>query len=322
MSEEAPDILTEAMIDAIMLAAPDSWLEIRVEYRELAQLSEIIGTAYVEDVGIQYIKDFPTQALEAFHALRESLSRQGNGAWYTAYLSITANGMYVCRYDYDNEPTWESPVPPGIYAQDLAHFPREEYVRPAWLRVKLGEINEPAAEQLPPERFLEETREITGKLYNDIATGLSLVAPPDWRELRSIFVQAGRMSETESIAFLDNGSRVSFGDTPAKVYRAFKDLRRLLFEWGQGAWYTAYATLSEGGNLHVEYDYDEEPEWSTSVVPATYAEDVALFPRPEDRQPDWLRERVAEAVAAGQARRQGGVVTMVDDGPGNQHPAE
>ena len=58
-------------------------------------------------------------------------------------------------------------------------------------------------------------------------------------------------------------------------------------------WYTAHVTIMSDGDVDLAFDYDREPEWSTRVVPATYLEDLEVFPRTEDNLPVWLRGMAA-----------------------------
>lgn len=130
------------------------------------------------------------------------------------------------------------------------------------------------------------------QIYQRIGGALVSVAPPGWTEIQAVYLEASTTSQFQSSAVLPDGEKVWLRGVPHDVDYAFEELRKLLYQEGKGAWYTAHATVTSEGRISFDFDYDNEPAWATPVVPQTYVEDLALFPRDPDQQPQWLREQV------------------------------
>ncbi len=55
--------------------------------------------------------------------------------------------------------------------------------------------------------------------------------------------------------------------------------------------------MTPEGGATAEYNYDSEPEWDVPIDPIAYVTDQEKFPRHEEHQPDWLKQRLAEGRA-------------------------
>ncbi|MGO2660662.1 hypothetical protein [Mycetocola reblochoni] len=84
--------------------------------------------------------------------------------------------------------------------------------------------------------------------------------------------------------------------TPARA------LRELMFEPGKGTWFSAVVTVTAEGRASVSYNYDDEPQLSVPFDPVAYKIDFEKFPRDEAHTPEWLRQRLAEAVELNKKR--------------------
>jgi hypothetical protein len=71
-----------------------------------------------------------------FKAIRELMYKQSpnNGAWYTAYFTMTKNHQLNASFDYDHKPNFKYEPDTEKFIDDLAVFPREERLIPAWLK--------------------------------------------------------------------------------------------------------------------------------------------------------------------------------------------
>ncbi len=137
-------------------------------------------------------------------------------------------------------------------------------------------------------------------LYKRIGEALVTVAPSGWRELHTVFRQAGRTAEDQSYALMQDGSKVWLRGVPKESPKAFRALRQLFYQQGKGAWFTAYCTVHADGRLEFDFDYEEEPEWNLDIVPASFIEDLEMFPRDEAQQPEWLRDKVRQGRGSGE----------------------
>jgi len=86
---------------------------------------------------------------------------------------------------------------------------------------------------------------------------------------------------------------------PDSILALTDELRRVMYEPGKGAWFSARWTIAcEGGETpttNVAFNYDDEPVWRWPAHPGLYAIDLETFPRDEERVPGWLREKVKGA---------------------------
>ena len=98
-------------------------------YRATAPYAELDATVD----GVQ-LEQLPEALENSFVTLRQQMYQPGKGAWLTATITVTADGHFATDFDYDHEPAWSIPVDAGIYAADLAEFPREPQYVPDWLR--------------------------------------------------------------------------------------------------------------------------------------------------------------------------------------------
>lgn len=131
-------------------------------------------------------------------------------------------------------------------------------------------------------------------LYRSIADALVAGAPGNWVTVRAMYLVAGKLSEFEGGARTADGQDVWL-DLPETVATSFEALRRLFYQQGKGAWYTATFLLQRDGTMSLDLDYDPESAWDIPAMPETYVEDLEMFPRDEAAQPQWLRDKVRGA---------------------------
>ena len=134
-----------------------------------------------------------------------------------------------------------------------------------------------------------------GDLYARIGRALMDAAPAGWAELRGIYARAGKTAEWRASSLMQDGTEVDLDGVSWDFGKALKALREQLYQQGKGAWYTARVVITPDRRLSVDLDYDNEPQWRFDVVPGTYVEDLAMFPRDEATLPEWLKSKLRQA---------------------------
>ncbi|MBF4636302.1 hypothetical protein ITJ38_17975 [Agreia pratensis] len=89
---------------------------------------------------------------------------------------------------------------------------------------------------------------------------------------------------------------------PRELGQALGGLRAACYREGSGTWFSVRFVVTATGAATAEYNYDEEPEWDAPVDSVAYVADQEKFPRDVDKQPEWLKQKLAEGRAALAAR--------------------
>ncbi|MGO2665257.1 hypothetical protein [Mycetocola reblochoni] len=102
----------------------------------------------------------------------------------------------------------------------------------------------------------------------------------------------------------DSAGRFFSAEVPSSADSAARALRELMFEPGKGTWFSAVVTVTAEGRASVSYNYDDEPEGpgGQGFDPVAYKIEFEKFPRDEAHTPEWLRQRLAEAVELNKKR--------------------
>ena len=82
-----------------------------------------------------------------------------------------------------------------------------------------------------------------------------------------------------------------------ELSKAMKRLREASYREGSGTWFGVRVTVTASGSVTAACNYDDEPPWFAPVDPVVYVRDQEKFPRDEDKQPEWLKQRLAEGLA-------------------------
>ncbi len=78
-------------------------------------------------------------------------------------------------------------------------------------------------------------------------------------------------------------------------------MRKVMYRAGSGTWFSVEMTVTAEGSMSAKFNYDDEPDLGTTLDPVSYVYDAKAFPRYEEHQPEWLKQRLVE----GQARTSG-----------------
>jgi hypothetical protein len=126
-----------------------------------------------------------------------------------------------------------------------------------------------------------------------LGKALHAVIPRDHdRVIARISVVGGVTAGTIELHAAD-GSSTSLSSGRG-VFRAARDLRRVMSKPEAGTWFTGVFTVTAGGKLNARYDYDHEPELGSFAAEA-YRADFDEFPRTPKNTPDWLAAILAGA---------------------------
>ncbi|WP_152970179.1 hypothetical protein [Frigoribacterium sp. RIT-PI-h] len=126
-----------------------------------------------------------------------------------------------------------------------------------------------------------------------LGKALHAVIPRDHdRVVARISVVGGVTAGTIELHAADGSS--TFLSSGRGVFRAARDLRRVMNEPEAGTWFTGVFTVTARGKLSARYDYDHEPELGSFAAEA-YRADFDEFPRTPKNTPDWLAALLAGA---------------------------
>ncbi|GIG29852.1 hypothetical protein [Cellulomonas marina] len=129
-----------------MAAASPGWERIDLEFLTAGKVTEM--RAYETRAGEAQRTRFPRAALAAMDRPRAEMARPGSGTWFTARLSVAADGGVTHDFLDDDEPSWSrAVVVPENYRIDLERFPRDATHTPAWLRDRLAEADGRATDE-------------------------------------------------------------------------------------------------------------------------------------------------------------------------------
>ncbi|WP_330183397.1 hypothetical protein OHB26_06945 [Nocardia sp. NBC_01503] len=120
--------------------------------------------------------------------------------------------------------------------------------------------------------------------------------PAGWHRIRFEFRGTVQIdgARLESIAADGSATRHS---VPKVAMREFDKLRAAMYQPDTGAWFTARYSIERTGDYTIEFDYDNEPDFTPQLTAGAYALDFQHYPRDEQHTPEWLRDRLREAQA-------------------------
>lgn len=89
----------------------------------------------------------PRAVSKLLKELRKVMYTPGSGTWLSLEWTIENNfGDWSGRtsFNYDDEPSWQEPLNPGMYGLDLEDFPRDPQNIPLWMQQRLDEARRQA----------------------------------------------------------------------------------------------------------------------------------------------------------------------------------
>ncbi|GAA4011836.1 hypothetical protein GCM10022247_37940 [Allokutzneria multivorans] len=233
----------------------------------------------------------PQGATRAMVELRHLMYRPERGAWLSARYVVNPPGEFRVFFNYDHDPLWSPPVPPGVHAQDLATYPRPEERVPDWLRAVLG------MPPLPPRTApfgIEAQREAQRRI-GDL---LVMHAPTDRDQIRAVYRAVGNHVELVG-HILGIDGQLRDWEPPRRLGELFAQLRKDTYREGVGTWTAARLVIEYPLKTTINYDF-EETRWRQTPHRMDVLSELETFPRAAEKVPAWMKallpnaERVAE----------------------------
>jgi nicrotizing toxin Mtb-like protein len=146
-------------------------------------------------------------------------------------------------------------------------------------------VTEPGATQVRDQRY--------DQLLQQIGSALIAGAPPGWRRIDLVARIVEGVQDFElSVIMADlSYAQVSL---PAPAAQALVELRRSMYDPARGAWFSVRYMLNAPGEFRIFYNYDHDPRWDPPAEPAVFQRDLAAYPRPAEKVPDWLRRLLGQ----------------------------
>lgn len=126
----------ETAVRALRAAAPLGWQRLRFTFYATVGIDSASFESIAAD-GSTHSAVPPGQAITQLDELRAVMYRPGEGAWFTARLTIERSGGHDIEFEYDREPDFTPPLTASVYKMDLEYFPRTAEHIPDWLRDRL-----------------------------------------------------------------------------------------------------------------------------------------------------------------------------------------
>ncbi|WP_456819873.1 hypothetical protein [Cellulomonas sp. URHB0016] len=160
--------IIEAIARSLALVVEPGWTGIDYRRAVLSPVSE--GHLHVVYPEREAYPPAPREVAKLVKQLRDVMYVERSGTWFTFELWIEAPGSVRSKFNYDDEPAWDAPVPAGAYVTDQHSYPRDVEHQPAWLRDKIAagwaRINDLAPGERPEwvrRRIDEGTHHLTAE---------------------------------------------------------------------------------------------------------------------------------------------------------------
>ncbi|WP_307643396.1 hypothetical protein [Nocardia uniformis] len=174
---------------------------------------------------------------------------------------------------------------------------------------------EPESE--PDVDIAEQARELT----HSIARELAAAGPQGWQQLNAVFAFTVA-AEVVQVFFSDGQSTVRV-QPPQSALALAREQRDLSARMSDGPWWRLVLSLTNTGQIEVDYDYGDEPFPDDQLFPAeAYRADLLEYPR--RRLPVWLAAYTQhegqqtrtpqQAAAQARADREAGAQATVSEG--------
>lgn len=139
---------------------------------------------------------------------------------------------------------------------------------------------------------------------NDVGMQLYRLLSPGDDRVEFTISSTAAVTSPEILAFNESGEfetaegRVNSLPGSPELWQAVRDLRTTSYKTGVGTWFSARIVVKPDSSTSATFNYDEEPDWGTLPLdPVAYVTDQEKFPRDENKQPAWLKEKLAEGRA-------------------------
>ncbi|MCC2313279.1 hypothetical protein [Cellulomonas xiejunii] len=128
-----PDEL-QVLGSALAAVAPAGWSRVSHVAQTVGPTTYSTTTAQTPSGEVELQQRISMDARRALTQLRKDMYRPGAGTWFTATITVYAEGRITTDFDYDNEPAAD--FAPLSWADDAQRFPRTPQNTPTWLAAK------------------------------------------------------------------------------------------------------------------------------------------------------------------------------------------
>lgn len=135
-----------------------------------------------------------------------------------------------------------------------------------------------------------------GLSVREAVQSLHDLLPVDGEQIHHRGFYLARLSGSETYTVTGSGEEVSVAPSAA-VHRAFTELRRVMYKPGLGSWFSVLMVVAADGHARTEFNYDQEPDIGVPAGGIAYLTDLHTYPIDEDKQPQWLKAKVAQGIA-------------------------
>jgi hypothetical protein len=158
-------------------------------------------------------------------------------------------------------------------------------------------MSDPNPPQAQPPTPAEREAEVN-RILQWVCGRLLDLAPPDAKRLDLKATLASSVEDFVYTTILADGSAQPH-ELPREIHPAFGDLRVLLYEPGQGTWFSVRLVVDPPSTFRVNFNFDVDPVWDPPIGPEALAKDLEDFPR--DELPTWLHETLTGEKAPARA---------------------
>ncbi|WP_280433216.1 hypothetical protein [Nocardia brasiliensis] len=132
----------------------------------------------------------------------------------------------------------------------------------------------------------EDVAERASAISHQVARELGAAGPEGWTRLEATFAMAVG-AEVALVVFTDEEGRVARAFPPEDVLALIREHRHLSAQLSDGPWWRYLLTLTNTGQVEVDYDYGDEPFPDDQLfAPEIYRADLEVYPRAA--LPIWL----------------------------------
>ena len=129
------------------------------------------------------------------------------------------------------------------------------------------------------------------QLVRQLGRAMLPVVPPDWQRIHAEYRAAGRHIEVD-LSFAGPDGQFRPVRPPMEVVQLFGQLRSGMYAPDRGTWLSAVYEIEAPAAFSVDFNAEEEPRWRNVPPPIGFTDELRTFPRPDDRVPDWWRQRL------------------------------
>jgi hypothetical protein len=129
------------------------------------------------------------------------------------------------------------------------------------------------------------------EVLQQVGVALAAATLDEWSEIRFLYRGLVDVTSAEFVVVRPDTATVRL-PPPRKAMRLMDRLRPGMYLPGKGTWFTATYVAYRGRRHRVDFDYDNEPAFPFELTSASFAKDLAHFPRGGHNIPLWLQRRL------------------------------